>query len=161
MSTVSTTLRWLSLYKYFGFLKRAKSTGRKASELMRAAYHEKEVQFNPIKDNQRPTAIVETVRARERERERKTDPYTSTYMCFITNINYVTVFSDLIKCIVWQKRLARQFYFFFASKIFFFIKCCFEHGFFNLLVDSHLDFLNHFFYFSHFYWRFFYQLKII
>lgn len=28
----------------------------RASELMRAAYHEKEVQFNPIKDNQRPTA---------------------------------------------------------------------------------------------------------
>ena len=27
-----------------------------ASKLMRAAYHEKEVQFNPIKDNQRPTA---------------------------------------------------------------------------------------------------------
>lgn len=30
----------------------------KASELMRAAYHEKEVQFNPIKDNQRPTATA-------------------------------------------------------------------------------------------------------
>lgn len=31
---------------------------------MRAAYHEKEVQFNPIKDNQRPTA---SARATEKE----------------------------------------------------------------------------------------------
>lgn len=41
----------LYLHRYL----RAKQLLR-ASELMRAAYHEKEVQFNPIKDNQRPTA---------------------------------------------------------------------------------------------------------
>lgn len=38
--------------------KRAKATTQ--FELMWAAYHEKEVQFNPIKDNQRPTADQET-----------------------------------------------------------------------------------------------------
>lgn len=47
--------RYLKNTPYLYRCLRAKQLLR-ASELMRAAYHEKEVQFNPIKDNQRPTA---------------------------------------------------------------------------------------------------------
>lgn len=63
-----TTLGWMASFRqaedksryfkntpYLHRCLRAKQLLR-ASELMRAAYHEKEVQFNPIKDNQRPTA---------------------------------------------------------------------------------------------------------
>lgn len=65
------SFRFLS-YTYCSTLKTPRTYTRclrakqalKASELMRAAYHEKEVQFNPIKDNQRPTA---SARATEKE----------------------------------------------------------------------------------------------
>lgn len=50
-----TNQRYFKHTLYLHRCLRAKQLLR-ASELMRAAYHEKEVQFNPIKDNQRPTA---------------------------------------------------------------------------------------------------------